>query len=129
MRALFRAANAKAKAFLEQPKDPYAGWTEVARVSLVQCQLCRACGESPVHIVGEFLKLSGYAPRGDGIPPLRTEVLVRRPSLRADLPLQIQHLQPETVALCVGCINGSERVDKVIDCVTKKPLYQLRLFS
>lgn len=129
MRALFRAANAKAKAFLEQPKDPYAGWTEVGTVSLVQCQICRACGESPCHVVGEFLELSGYAPRGDGIPPIRTKVLVRRPAIKPDLPNRIQHLESETVAKCTGCLSGSERVDRVIDCVSKKPIYQLRLFS
>ena len=129
LRALIRGANAKAKKLLEESKDPYVGWAETGTVSLVQAQICRSCGESPVHIVGEFLELSGYAPRGDGIPPLRTQALVRRPAVRGDLPNKVQHLAAESVALCPHCLEGEDRVDIIIDALTKKPMRQLRLFS
>ena len=128
LRSLYLHANAKAKELLSA--DPYAGWTEVATVSLVQSQICRACGESPLHIVGEFLKLAGYAQIGDtGLLPIRTSVLVRRPAKAADLPHEVQHLASESVALCGSCATNGEIYDKVIDAVDGKIKKQLRLFS
>jgi hypothetical protein len=106
LKALYAAANAKAREMLERPVDPYAGWIELARVTLIGRQLCRTCGAQHDYVAAELLKLQGYAPRGLGVEPLRTTVMVRRPSANPNLPDEVR------------CLDAIERVDRCPDCST-----------
>lgn len=127
MRALVRASNAKAKEIRDA--DPYAGWNEIAVVSLLESQVCKTCGETHQHVVGEFLRLEGYTKviEPNEVPHL-TRVLVRRPP-KYDTPHVTEHLPVESVQYCAQCLNAGALFDIVIDDVSKLPVKQLRLFS
>lgn len=124
--AIAHLANKKAAEI--HAADPYAGWTEVSKVSLLQDQQCRCCGHSTLYVCGEFVRLVGYTQKPKELPVHGT-VLVRRPGANGSLRTEIQYAPVETISACPECLAAGETFDAVLDKVGLRRAAQLRLFS
>ena len=101
---LMRQANVDAKRLSQKQTDPYAGWKELARLSLLQKQICRCCGAAQINVAGEMIHLRGYPSPEPGIS--KVDVWIRRSSV-ADLPYEDPLWAPtQSVAHCYECLQA-----------------------